>query len=85
MITEPTATFPVNKTSRETYKMIRYSLFLAAIFALAIVGLTKLAPAQAGMENPQNVTVIYRTAFANGTHPLVLEACAKEDCSDTAQ
>ena len=65
--------------------MIRYSMFLAVIFAMAIVGLTKLAPAQAGMENPRNMTVIYRTAFANGSHPLVLEACAKEDCSDTTQ
>ena len=83
MVTEQTATFPVNKTTRETVKMIRYTIFLAAISGLAILGLTKLAPAQAGMENPKNVTVVYQTAFAGGTHPLVLERCAKEDCSDT--
>jgi hypothetical protein len=65
--------------------MIRYSIFLATIFALAIVGLTKLAPAQDAMANPNNVTVVYKTAFANSSHPLVLEVCAKEDCSDTAQ
>lgn len=65
--------------------MIRYSLFLATVFALGIVGLTKLAPAEAGLANPHNVTVAYRTAFANSSHPLILEACSTEDCSDTAQ
>jgi hypothetical protein len=65
--------------------MIRYSIFLVTIFGLAIFGLTKLAPAQASMDKNQNVTVVYKTAFANSTHPLVFEACAKEDCSDTAQ
>jgi hypothetical protein len=85
MVTELTATYPVNKTSRETYKMIRYSLFLAAVFAMGIVGLTKLAPAETAMANPHNVTVVYRTAFANSSHPLILEACSSEDCSDTAQ
>jgi len=65
--------------------MIRYSIFLATVFALAIVGLTKLAPAQDATANAQNVTVVYKTAFAKSSHPLVLEVCAKEDCSDTAQ
>lgn len=65
--------------------MIRYSIFLAAVFGLAIVGLSKLAPAQSSLGNPKNVTVIYQVAFSGGTHPVVLESCAKEDCSDTAQ
>lgn len=63
--------------------MIRYTIFLAAISGLAIMGLTKLAPAQVGIGSPKNVTVVYQTAFAGGTHPLVFESCAKEDCSDT--
>ena len=65
--------------------MIRYSIFLVAVFSLAIVGLSKLAPAQGNMDNPKNVTVIYQTAFSGGNHPVVLEACAKEDCSDTTE
>jgi hypothetical protein len=65
--------------------MIRYSLFLATVFAMGIAGLTKLAPAQTGIESQHNVTVVYRTAFANSTHPLILESCSLEDCSDTAQ
>ena len=65
--------------------MIKYSIFLLTIVALAAFGLSKLATAQGGLETPRNVTVIYETAFEDGSHPLVLERCAKEDCSDTAQ
>ena len=65
--------------------MIRYSIFLLTIVALAAFGLSKLATAQASPDNSKNVTVIYQTAFSDGTHPVALEACAKEDCSDTIQ
>jgi hypothetical protein len=85
MVTEQTTTLPVNNTTREQLKMIRYSIFLAAVFSLAIFGLTKLAPAHTSMEGNLNQTVVYKTAFAGGTHPIVIEPCAKEDCSDTAQ
>ena len=65
--------------------MIKYSIILLTIVALAVFGLSKLATAQIGLDTPRNVTVIYQTAFADGGHPIVLEHCAKEDCSDTAQ
>ena len=65
--------------------MIKYSIFLLTIVALAVFGVSKLATAQVSLETPRNVTVVYQTAFAEGSHPLVLEPCAKEDCSDTAQ
>ena len=65
--------------------MIKYSIFLLTIVALAVFGLSKLATAQIGLDTPRNVTVIYQTAFADGSHPIVLKRCAKEDCSDTAQ
>lgn len=57
--------------------MIRYSIFLLTIVALAAFGLSKLATAQASQHNQKNVSVIYQTAFAGGTHPIVLERCAK--------
>ena len=65
--------------------MIKYSIFVLTIVALAVFGVSKLATAQVSLDTPRNVTVIYQTAFADGSHPLVLEHCAKEDCSDTAQ
>ena len=65
--------------------MIRYSIFLLTIVALAVFSLSKLATAQASFDNPRNVTVVYKTAFSGGNHPVVLERCAKEDCSDTTQ
>ena len=65
--------------------MIRYSIFLLTIVALAAFSILELAPAQASPDNPKNVTVIYQTSFSGGDHPVVLERCAKEDCSDTTE
>ena len=65
--------------------MIRYTMFLAMVFGLAIFGLSKLAPAQPLMADAQHVTIVYETAMVGGNHPVVLEQCAKEDCSDTKQ
>ena len=65
--------------------MTHYSIFLLTIVALAVFGLSKLATAQVSLDTPRNVTVIYQSAFAEGSHPIVLQRCAKEDCSDTAQ
>ena len=65
--------------------MIKYSIFLLTIVALAVFGLSKLATAQVGLDIPRDVTVIYQTASSEGSRPIVLERCAKEDCSDTAQ
>lgn len=65
--------------------MIRYSLFLTVIFGLAIFGLTKLAPAQSADVNQKNVTVVYQSTGTGGNHPIILQSCAKEDCSDTTE
>ena len=65
--------------------MIKYSFFLLATVTLAVIGVSKLATAQGSLDTPRNVTVIYQTAFSGGSHPIVLERWAKEDCSDTAQ
>ena len=65
--------------------MIQYSIFLLTTVALAIFGVSKFTTAQASHDVSRNVTVIYQTAFLEGHHPLVLERCAEEDCSDTAQ
>ena len=65
--------------------MIRYSIFLLATVAVTAFSLTALAPAQAVAENPKNVTVIYQTVFARGSHPVLFERCGKEDCSDTTE
>ena len=65
--------------------MIKYSIFLLTIVTLAVFGVSKLATAEISLDTPRNVTVVYQTAFSEGNHPIVLERCAKEDCSDTAQ
>lgn len=65
--------------------MVRNSIFLLTIFALSVIGISKLATAHVGRASPQNVTVIYQTAFAGSKHRLIVEHCANENCSDTAQ
>jgi hypothetical protein len=65
--------------------MIRYSIFLLTIVALAVFSLSKFATAQATFDNHSNVTIVYKTALSAGKHPVVLECCAKEDRSDTTQ
>ena len=65
--------------------MIHYSIFLLTIVASAVLGVSKLTTVQVSLDTPRNVTVIYKTVVADGSHRLVLERCAKEDCSDTAQ
>jgi hypothetical protein len=65
--------------------MFRYSIFRVMIVALAVFSLSKLATAQARFDNPRNVTLLYKTESAGGSHPVILKRCAKEDCSDTTQ
>ena len=65
--------------------MIHYSIFLLTLVVLAVLGLSKLATAQVSLDTQRNVTVFYKTVVADGSHRLVLERCAKEDCSDTTQ
>ena len=65
--------------------MIQYSIFLLTIVAMAVLGISKLATAQVGLDTPRNGTVVYQTTFIDSNHPLVFARCAKEDCSDTAQ
>ena len=65
--------------------MIQYSIFLLTFVALTVFGISKFATAQGSLDNSQNMTVIYQTASSDGNYPIVLERCAREDCSDTTQ
>ena len=62
-----------------------YSIFLIAIVTLTVFGISKLATAEVGLGYPRNVTVIYQSASLDTKHLIVLERCAKEDCSDTPE
>jgi hypothetical protein len=60
--------------------MIRYTVFVLTVLGTAVTAIANVAPAKtytAGVT--KNISIFYKS---NGT-PLVLEQCAKEDCSDT--
>lgn len=61
--------------------MIRYTVFLIAIAASAATAIASLPTHETGI-NSKNVTVLYKNVDWTLT-PLVVEKCAKEDCSDT--
>ena len=61
--------------------MIRYTVFLIAIAASAATAIASLPSQDAGI-NSKNVTELFKNQTWT-TAPLVLEQCAKEDCSDT--
>jgi len=61
--------------------MIRYTLFAIAILGTAATAIAAVGPGQfAG--RPANVTVIEKNSPFPVLGPLVVEECAKEDCSD---
>ena len=60
--------------------MIRYTVFVLTVLGTAVTAIANVVPAKtytAGVT--KNVSIFYKS---NGM-PLVLEQCAKEDCSDT--
>jgi hypothetical protein len=61
--------------------MIRYTIFVLAIAASAATAIASL-PSQDTVINSKNMTVLFKNVDWTAT-PLVVEKCAKEDCSDT--
>jgi hypothetical protein len=61
--------------------MFRYTVFLIAIAASAATAIASL-PNQEVPTNSLNVTELFKNVDWTAT-PLVVEQCAKEDCSDT--
>ena len=64
--------------------MVRYTLFVLAVIgsaATAVASINQAAVVSAG----KNVTVIEKNQFWPLEGELVVEQCAKEDCSDTPQ
>jgi hypothetical protein len=60
--------------------MIRYSLFLAIVVGSAATALAAIAPS--ATVATRNVTVIEKNQDFPVYGPIVVEACAVEDCSD---
>jgi hypothetical protein len=64
--------------------MIRYAILVLAISGSAATAFTNISPAPAGMApSHKNISVFYRNNIEPKSFPLILEQCAKEDCSDT--
>ena len=64
--------------------MIRYTLFVLTVLGTAATAVANVAPANSVVaSNPKNVSVFYKTDVSPIIGALVLEQCAKEDCSDT--
>lgn len=65
-------------------KMIRYTLFVLTVLGTAATAIVSVSPANSYVaSNPKNVSIFYKTDVSPIVGALVLEHCAKEDCSDT--
>jgi hypothetical protein len=65
-------------------KMIRYTVLVFTILGTAATAFATISPAPVGPSvSHKNVSVFFRNDVEVQTLPLVLEQCAKEDCSDT--
>jgi hypothetical protein len=66
--------------------MIRYTLFVLTVLGTAATAIASVSPANSlVMSNPKNMSVFYKTDASPLAAPIILEQCAKEDCSDTPQ
>ncbi len=64
--------------------MIRYTLFVLTVLGTAATAVANVAPTHTEVaSNPKNISVFYKTDVSPIVGALVLEQCAKEDCSDT--
>ena len=64
--------------------MIRYTLFVLTVLGTAATAVANVQPYHSGTtSNPANVSIFYKTDVGPVVGDLVLEQCAKEDCSDT--
>ncbi len=60
--------------------MTRYALFLALIVGTAATAIAAISPVP--QQHTGNITVIEKNQDFPVYGPLVVEPCAKEDCSD---
>jgi predicted restriction endonuclease len=67
--------------------MIRYSIFTFSVLGMAATAIAHVIPLTS--QNPgttsHGTSIVYQTAMATTVHPLILQKCALEDCSDTPQ
>ncbi len=64
--------------------MIRYTVLVIGVLSGAATAFAAISSAPIGYEaSHRNVSVFYRKNIEPKALPLVLEQCAKEDCSDT--
>ncbi len=64
--------------------MIHITVLAIAILGSVATAFATIAPAPGVVIAPhKNLSVFYRNHFEAKAFPLVLEQCAKEDCSDT--
>ena len=64
--------------------MIRYAILILAISGGAAAAFATISPAPVVIAaSHKNVSVFYRNNVKANALPLMLEQCAKEDCSDT--
>ena len=64
--------------------MIRYTVFVIAIVASAATAIASLPSQAMPGANGKNITnLIKNQNWDSSEVPLILEPCAKEDCSDT--
>lgn len=62
--------------------MARYSLFVLIVLASGATAIAAIAPAGHPVHRSGNVTVIEKNQAFPLAGPLIVEACATEDCSD---
>jgi hypothetical protein len=65
--------------------MLRYTLFLLATLGSFATAIAAVAPGYQELETPaSNVTIIDKNQAFPVLGPLIVEDCAKEDCTDVA-
>jgi hypothetical protein len=71
-------------TEQREKKMVRYSLFVITVLFSAASAIAAINPTdRTTLQNPKNVTIVFKNDAFPVLGPIVLEPCAKEDCSDT--
>lgn len=64
--------------------MARYAILIVAVLGSAATAFATISPGSAALGvQHKNISVFYKGDVEAEARPLVLEECAKEDCSDT--
>ena len=65
--------------------MLKYSIFLASVFATSTLALAALAPATQSPSNPANVTVIFKNSDQTAFESDLITYCGLEDCPEESE